>query len=89
MKINLYAVYDRCSGIYDGPVPGQTDAAVMRDFVALCTKENSKIAQSPEDYTLFRVGTWNDGTAEVEDVVAEKLINGAEALAQRTNGAEV
>jgi hypothetical protein len=26
MKVNLYAVFDRCSGVYDGPHPGRADA---------------------------------------------------------------
>jgi hypothetical protein len=86
MKVNLYAVFDRCSGVYDGPHPGRADAEMVRNFSQMCTKADTKIAQSPEDFTLFKVGTWNDGTGEVEDTVNEKLINGAEAVAMSKNG---
>ena len=32
MKVNLYAVYDSASGIYDGPIPGQSDGQMIRKF---------------------------------------------------------
>jgi hypothetical protein len=87
MKVTLYAVFDRCSGVYDGPIPGRADAEMIRNFSHMAVKEDSKISQSPEDFTLFKVGSWNDGTGEVEPMIAEKLINGAEAVsAMRNNG---
>ena len=81
MKVDLYAVFDRCSGVYDGPIPGRADAEMVRNFTFMCTNKESKISQSPEDFTLFKVGKWNDGTGELEPSVPEKLINGAEATA--------
>ena len=86
MKISLYAVFDRCSGVYDGPIPGRADAEMVRNFSHMCGKPDSKLSESPEDYTLFKVGTWNDGTGELEDLVPVKLINGAEAISNLTNG---
>jgi hypothetical protein len=82
MKVDLYAVFDRASGIYDGPIPGRAEGEMVRNFKFMCTNKESKISQSPEDYTLFKVGKWNDGTGELEDCVPEKLINGGEALAK-------
>ena len=52
----------------------------------MCNNKESKVSQSPEDYTLFKIGSWNDGTGELEDTVPEKLINGAEALSANVNG---
>ena len=81
MKVDLYAVFDRASGIYDGPIPGRADGEMIRNFKHMCGNKESKISQSPEDYTLFKVGKWNDGTGEVEPLVPVKLINGGEAIA--------
>ena len=86
MKVDLYAVFDRCSGVYDGPIPGRADQEMMRNFTFMCGNKEHKISQSPEDYTLFKVGKWNDGTGEVEPMTPEKLINGGEALAAKLNG---
>ena len=81
MIVNLYAVYDVCSGIYDGPFPGKTDGVMVRQFSDTVLKPDSPMNAHPGDYTLFKVGTWNDGTGEVVDIVTEKLINGLEAVA--------
>lgn len=81
MKVSLYAIFDRASGIYDGPFPGQSDGQVVRGFTDMANNPEHNIGKHPEDYTLFKVGTWNDGTGEVEDIVSEKLINGGEAVA--------
>ena len=86
MKVNLYAVFDRCSGVYDGPIAGRADAEMVRNFSHMCGNKESKISQTPEDFTLFKVGSWNDGTGELEDMVPEKLINGAEAVSGLKNG---
>ena len=85
MKVDIYAVFDRASGIYDGPIPGRADGEMIRNFKFMCSNEESKISQSPEDYTLFKVGSWNDGTGEIEGIVPVKLINGAEALGEINN----
>ena len=76
MIVKLYAIYDSASGIYDGPFPGQADGHVIRAFSDRCLAEEGPMAGHPEDFTLFKVGTWNDGTAEIIDVITEKLING-------------
>ena len=55
MKVSLFAVFDRCSGVYDGPIPGRADAEMVRNFVHMCGNKESKISQSPEDFTLFKV----------------------------------
>ena len=91
MKTGLYAIFDRASGIYDGPLRGQADGVVVRQFCDMCVGGEHEVAKHPEDFTLFKIGVWNDGTAEIESVSPEKLINGAEAIAQskKVNGAEL
>ena len=91
MKQGLYAIFDRASGVYDGPLRGQADGVVVRQFCDLAVSEDHPVAQHPEDYTLFKVGEFNDGTGELEAIVPVKLINGAEAVAQsrKVNGAKL
>lgn len=81
MKVNLYAVFDTASGVYDGPIPGQSDGTVIRGFTDQAQNPETPIGKHPECYTLFKVGVWNDGTGEVEDVVNTKMISGVEAVA--------
>ncbi len=81
MIVNLYAVYDSASGVYDGPVPGVADGKMVQKFSDMSRSAESDIGKHPECYTLFKVGTWNDGTGEAIGCVPEKLINGVEAVA--------
>ena len=78
MKVNLYAVFDSDSGVYDGPFPGQSDNLMIRKFGDMVKNKDSDVGKHPECFTLFKVGTWNDGTAELVDIVASKLVNGVE-----------
>ena len=90
-KQGLYAVYDRASGIYDGPLRGAADGLVVRQFCDMCIGTETDISKHPEDFTLFKLGMFNDGTGEFETQPPEKLINGAEAIAQsrQVNGADL
>jgi hypothetical protein len=91
MKQGLYAIFDRASGVYDGPLRGQADGVVIRQFCDLAVGDDHPVAQHPEDYTLFKIGEFNDGTGELEPMVPEKLINGGEAVSQsrKVNGAHL
>ncbi len=42
MKVDLFAVFDRCSGVYDGPFGGRADAEMIRNFRFMCTNEESQ-----------------------------------------------
>lgn len=81
MNKNLYAVIDTASGIYDGPIPGQTDGQMTRSFSDMALNADHPIGQHPEDYALIKVGVWNDGTGEVTDLQNMTLITGLEAVA--------
>ena len=81
MKKNLYAVIDTASGVYDGPIPGQSDGQMIRSFSDMAVNAEHPIGQHPEDYSLIKVGTWNDGTGEVEDFQNTTMITGLEAVA--------
>ena len=81
-KKNLYAVIDTASGIYDGPIPGVSDGAMLRSFSDFAVSDEHPIGKHPEHYALIKVGVWNDGTGEVEDLQNMTLITGLEAVAQ-------
>ncbi len=91
MIVSLYAIYDSASGVYDGPFPGTADGAVSRNFSDMCLNADHPIGKHPDCYTLFRVGSWNDGTGEVADIDPLKLMNGVEAVAaaRTVNGAQM
>ena len=57
MIVNLYAVFDSATGVYDGPIPGQADGSVIRAFSDKAVSDDNAVGQHPECYTLFRVGS--------------------------------
>lgn len=81
-KKNLYAVIDTASGVYDGPIPGVSDGHMLRAFSDMAVNAEHPIGQHPKDYALIKVGVWNDGTGELEDLQNTTMITGLEAVAQ-------
>lgn len=82
MKKNVYAVIDTASGVYDGPIAGQSDGVMIRGFSDMATDADHPIGKHPEHFALIKVGSWNDGTGELEDYQNHTLITGLEAVAQ-------
>ena len=60
MKRNIYMVFDTAAAIYMGPIIHRTDGEALRDFEAVSTNADTKIGQNPEDFSLYRVGEFND-----------------------------
>lgn len=89
MKKNVYAVYDTASGVYDGPIPGISDAQMIRAFSDMAVNADHPIGQHPEDYALVKVGEWNDGTGELVDFQNTTMITGLEAVANSRNRQQV
>lgn len=79
---NLYAIFDTCSGVYDGPAPGTNDETMIRSFTDLALNADHPIGRHPEHYNLIKVGRWDDATGEVVDFQNTTLRTGLEAVAQ-------
>lgn len=81
MKHFMYSVFDRASGIYERPFCARSDMEAMRSFSDIAVSKDHPIGQHPDDYTLFRVGTYDDNKGQIVGEASEKIINGAEAVA--------
>lgn len=82
MKLNLYAIFDQESGVFDGPFKARTDGEVKRMFIDICGDAEHPIGKHPEHYTLVKVGVWNDGTGTVDNLQNHTMLTGLEALSQ-------
>ena len=78
MKLNAYTIYDVASGTYTRPFFCQADGQAVREFKDLATNEEHPIGAHPEDYTLFRVGDFNERTGTLRGEGLEKLATGLE-----------
>lgn len=75
MIINLYSVYDSKLKAYGRPFCSPNDDVAERSFQHIVNSPDHAIHQSPADYTLFRVGSFNDDDASIEASVPVVLGN--------------
>lgn len=61
----IVAVYDRQLQTYMRPFVAQTAGQAIRSFSDEVNRQGSELNQHPEDYTLHRVGVWDETTGEL------------------------
>lgn len=81
MKMNMYSIYDTATAAYMRPIFCQSDGQALRLFTDVATAADHEIGKHPEDYSLVRLGSWNDATGIVAPEEKETLITGLEAVA--------
>ncbi len=82
MKVQLYAIFDTCSGIYEKPFFHTADDAVKREFQDVVNTPDHPINKHPEHYSIWRLGNFDNTTGKVIDERNECLWQGVEALSQ-------
>ena len=85
MKLHAYTIYDVASGTYMRPFFSQADGQAIRGFKDIATDADHEVGKHPEDYTLFRVGSWNDTTGKMAGEELEKLATGLEMVSADRN----
>ncbi len=65
MNLNLYTIYDAKTHAYDRIMSAQADGEALRIFKDLAVSADHPIGQHPEDYSLFRIGTYDNQTATI------------------------
>lgn len=83
MKLFIFSIYDTASASYMRPFCSLTDAQAMREFSDIVAIKDSPIGQHPEDYSLSRIGIFDDQNAKIDPQDREILLTGLEALAGR------
>ncbi len=82
MKVQIYAVFDMASGTYEKPFFSTADALVRREFQNVATAADTPINQHPKDYSLWRLGNFDDNSGKVNDEANECLCTAMEIIAQ-------
>jgi len=82
MKLNIYTIYDTASGLYSRPFFETADAAAIRQFQDIATGTEHPISVHPEDYSLFRLGTYDDATAKIQTENKDCLSTALELVAK-------
>ncbi len=82
MKVQCYAIFDTCSGIYEKPFFSTADDLVKREFQDIATSADHPISRHPEHYSLWRLGNFDNNTGQILDEKNECLWQAVEAISQ-------
>lgn len=82
MKYGIYAVRDNLIG-YLSITLEQNDPAALRDFSAAVNSPDSRLFVKPEDYRLYRVGTFDTDTGIIEAESSPSLIGEGGSLMRK------
>lgn len=85
MKLNIYSIFDSASGLYSRPFFTQSDAEAIRSFSDIAQDADHPIGKHPEDYTLFRIGTFDDNSALINNEANESLCTALERISAMRN----
>lgn len=77
----LCAVQDRKSELYASPLVFVNDADAIRSFVDAVNREDAQslIYLHPDDYDLFRIGSYDDSDGVLCPEPHRRLLTGGEA----------
>lgn len=81
MRMFVYAIYDTAAGAYMRPFFMSTDGQAMRMFTDIAQDASSEIGKHPEDYSLFRIGQYDDNKGELHKEDRECLATALEVVA--------
>ena len=81
-----FSIYDSGAQAYLPPFILPRDEMAQRTFGDACNSESHQFGAHPEDYTLFRLGTWDDESAifTPEPNGPQTLGNGVEYVRTQT-----
>lgn len=85
MLMQFYSIFDTAAGVYLRPFVSQADGEATRMFSDLCTDGDHPVGRHPEDYSLFRLGSFNDQNAIIDGHSPECLCTGLEMVALQRN----
>jgi hypothetical protein len=91
MKMNVYAIYDVKAAMFQRPIFATRDGEATRAFIDVLANPEHPITRHPEDYSLFRIGTYDDLEGIIEDEPNVQIITAlsAKAMNEDINSPEV
>jgi len=89
MRMFVYTIFDSATAAYMRPFFMQSDGQATRAFSDIANDPDHDIGKHPEDYSLYRIGQWDDQKGEVMPDKGECIAKAREVQAlHRTQVAE-
>jgi predicted acyl esterase len=80
MKLHVYSVFDKAVGAYLQPFYARSNGEALRSFSEACNNGSSQFAKHAIDYTLVRLGEWDDCSGLFVTVDPQRVISASEVV---------
>ena len=68
MNLNVYSIKDSKAGTYSNPFYSINDSTAIRSFEQAASDPTTTISQFPTDYSLYRIGTFDDSSGSIKQL---------------------
>lgn len=68
MQLNFYSIYDNKSKTFSTPFLMSNDETAKRVMKTLVNKPDTDYYHHPDDFILYLIGTFEDGTATISQI---------------------
>lgn len=65
MQYGMYAVFDAKAEVYSQPFFSPNNQTAIRHFKDMANTEGTLVSKNPNDFGLWRVGTFDDATGMI------------------------
>ncbi len=74
MITSLYVIYDSKAQFYNKPFSQLNDEIALRTAQQMRNDENSELYRNPADFTLFKIGQYDDESAQIDTLAKHTVI---------------
>jgi len=85
MKMNVYTIFDSAASTYMRPFFMQSDGQALRAFTDISTDAEHDVGRHPEDYSLARIGVYDDSKGKLIPEDVEILATALEVVSSSRN----
>lgn len=82
MLKKLYSVFDNVALVYSNPFTSINDGTAFRDFSHACQDPQSSLHKSPNEFSLYHLGDFDDSTGEVISLHPRRIVGADEILSK-------
>jgi len=70
----MFCVYDSKARVFANPFISVNNETAIRDFQRACTDPQSDLMRFPSDYTLYKIGAYDDSNAMLSPITPPEFI---------------
>lgn len=80
MKLEVFSVMDAAVGAFMQPFFCRSRGEAIRSFSEACNDPKTGFHKNAADYTLFSVGSWDDGSATFDCAPPVRIVSALEVV---------